>query len=326
MLQGQSSLPAVVRHELSQLLGGKVRFDEPLGRHCSMGTGGSADALCMADNLETLRRLLSLLAGRHVRWLMIGRGTNLLPADLGFRGVAVKLEGEFHRVAIERSHIVAGAAVALASLVERAMSQDLGGLEFTTGIPGCVGGSLPGNAGTASESLGEWVESVDMLALDGSLRTLRGADLAFGYRSSNLCSLGGVVTSASFRLTPRPRAQVVANVKRHTEKRKGQPLTFPNVGCIFKNPPGHSAGQLIEQAGLKGLRIDQVEVSAKHANFMVNLGGATTAQVMELISQVRERVLASAGVRLETEVNVLDEFGTLGIAVPTEDGRPAHAQ
>lgn len=325
MPQEPSSLSADVRHELGQLLGGKARFDEPLGRHCSMGTGGSADALCLVDNLETLRRLLSLLAGRHVHWLIIGRGTNLLPADLGFRGVAVKLEGEFNQVVVEQSRIVAGAAVALASLVERAMSRDLGGLEFSTGIPGCVGGSLPGNAGTASESLGEWVESVDMLVPDGRLRTLRGSDLAFAYRSSNLRAYGGVVTSASFRLTPRPRAQVAANVKRYTEKRKGQPLTFPNVGCIFKNPPGHSAGQLIEQAGLKGLRIDQMEVSAKHANFMINLGGATTAQITSLISHVRERVLASAGIRLETEVNVLDEFGAIGIAVSTEEGRPAHA-
>ena len=138
----RSSLSGSVREQLTRLLGDKVGFDEPLARHCSLGTGGAADALCTVGHVDTLRRLLSLLASCRVRWLIIGRGTNLLPADLGFRGVAVKLDGEFNHVAIDGVSLTAGAAVALASLVERAMSRDLGGLEFTTGIPGCVGGSL----------------------------------------------------------------------------------------------------------------------------------------------------------------------------------------
>ncbi len=305
----RSSLSGTTRAELVRLLGDKVWFDDPLARHCSLGIGGPADAFCVAGSPEVLRRLLSLFAAQRVRWLMVGRGTNLVPADLGFRGAVVKLEGEFNRVVIEGQHLIAGAAVGLSRLVEQAQLRDLGGLEFTTGIPGCVGGSLPGNAGTASESLGDRVDEVTVLKPDGALQVLGSADLSFSYRGSNLQALGGVVTAARFRLEPTPRAQVVANVRGHTEKRKDQPLTLPNVGCIFKNPLGRSAGQLIEQAGFKGARAGQVEVSSKHANFMVNLGGATSAEVRALIARVREGVQASTSVSLEAEVIVLDECG-----------------
>lgn len=306
---GTPGLAAAARDGLTALLGTRVRFDEPLSRHTSLGVGGPADALCTVASLESLRRVLDLLAARGLRRLMLGRGTNLVPSDLGFRGVAIRLDGDFARVNLDEAAVEAGAGAPLSVLVERGLARDLGGLEFTTGIPGCVGGSLPGNAGTAREALGDRVERVDVVAEGGAARSFGPADLGFGYRTSRLRALGGVITAARFRLEPRPRAAIVAAVRGYTEKRRTQPLTQPNVGCIFKNPEGDSAGRLIEAAGLKGARAGAVEVSAKHANFMVNLGGATAASVLELIARVRAGVQESAGAVLQPEVILLDERG-----------------
>lgn len=294
---------------LAARFGARVRSGEPLARHTSMGIGGPADAYLEPGTSDELRALLDLAAERTLPLLLIGRGTNLLPDDRGFRGVAVKLAGDFARIEVGDGWVEAGAAAPLAALVERGMHRDLGGLEFTTGIPGAVGGSLAGNAGTASEALGDRVERVDVAAAGGALRRLPADACGFAYRTSALRSAGGVIVAARFRLEPRPRAEIAARVRTYTEKRRTQPLTQPNVGCIFKNPAGDSAGRLIDAAGLKGARSGGVEVSGKHANFMVNLGGATAADVRTLIGVVRDRVRAASGVLLEPEVVALDEWG-----------------
>lgn len=304
-----SALPESVLAGLRQVLGGKVRFDEPLGRLTSMGIGGPADAYCLAGDLARLKAVLDVLALHHVRWLILGRGSNLLPADSGFRGAVIRLEGEFNQVEVQGTSVEAGAAVWLATLVERAMAKDLGGLEFTTGIPGCVGGSLIGNAGTATEAIGDLVERVDVLVPGGAVRALAKQDLAFSYRTSVLKGMGAVVLRARFALEPRPRALVAERLKAYALKRRGQPHAMPNVGCIFRNPPGDSAGRLIDAAGLKGERVGRIEVSRVHANFMVNVGGGTAADVRGLILRVRERVRAASGVTLQPEVVLLDETG-----------------
>ncbi len=300
---------------LTARFGARVKRDEPLSRHTSMGIGGPADAYAEPATADELRAVLDLVAERGVPLLMIGRGTNLLPDDRGFRGVALKLAGEFGRIEVGDGWVEAGAAAPLAALVERGMHRDLGGLEFTTGIPGAVGGSLAGNAGTASEALGDRVERVDVAAAGGLLRRLNAAECGFAYRTSALRSAGAVITAARFRLEPRSRIEVASRVRTYTDKRKSQPLTQPNVGCIFKNPAGDSAGRLIDAAGLKGARSGGVEVSARHANFMVNLGGATAADVRALIGVVRAGVRSAHGVALETEVVALDEWGR---AAPAE--------
>lgn len=307
----RSALPAGAADALRAVLGSRLRLDEPLAAHISLGVGGPADAFCAVGDERTLRATLDLLAARGIPLLMLGRGTNLVPADEGFRGAAIRLEGEFGAVAVDPAGpaVEAGASAALAALVERSMGKDLGGLEFTTGIPGVVGGSLAGNAGTATESLGDAVERVDLVVPGGAPRSLVPAELEFGYRTSGIRATGGVVVRARFRLVPRARAEVAARVRGFTDKRREQPLTLPNVGCIFKNPPGESAGRLIDRAGLKGERVGGVEVSTRHANFMVGRGGARAADVRELIDRVRARVHEASGILLEPEVIVLDELG-----------------
>jgi len=309
MVAGISGLSGAVRGSLAAILGEGVSFDEPLARHCSFGVGGPADAFCDVGQLSVLRRLLDVLAAHEVRWIVLGRGTNVIPSDRGLRGVAIRLEGEFGHVEVHGRCLEAGAAAALSLLVERAATRELGGLEFTAGIPGCVGGSLPGNSGTASESLGDRVEEVEILEPGGAARTLHAMDMRFSYRNSSLRNCGGIITRAHFRMESRPRAEVMQRVREYAERRKSQPLAHPNAGCIFKNPPGHPAGKLIDEAGLKGFRSGGAEVSPMHANFMVNMGGATAADVAELIGRVREKVLSKTGVLLETEIVLLDELG-----------------
>ena len=305
----RSSLSGTVREELKGVLGEGVVFDEPLSRHCSMGTGGAADAFCTVPGREALRRLLELLSVRDLRWMMIGHGTNVLPADLGFRGAVVKLAGEFGGVVRDGRFLSAGAAAPLAELVEESRAGELGGAEFLTGIPGCVGGSLPGNAGTAADSLGDVVERVDVVLPGGGERRLGRDEMEFSYRRSNLREMGAIVLEARMVLEPRPRAEIAERIRTCAERRKGQPVGLPNVGCIFKNPPGDSAGRLIDAAGLKGVRSGGAEVSRRHANFIVNTGGASSSDVVGLIREVREKVLAETGVRLESEIVVVGETG-----------------
>lgn len=306
---GRSSLSGTVREEIRRIAGSGALFDESLARHCSMGTGGPADAFCAVRERDALRRLVELLPERRLRWTMIGHGTNLLPSDLGFRGVVVKLTGGFRAISREDRGIVAGAAASLASVLEEAKAGALGGAEFLTGIPGCVGGSLPGNAGTATESLGGIVEEVEALFPGGRERRLGPGELAFSYRRSNLRDLGAVVLGVRLGLEPASLEDISARIRACADRRKGQPVGLPNVGCIFRNPPGDSAGRLIDGAGLKGLRSGGAEVSRQHANFIVNAGGATSADVVALIRQVRQRVAGVGGVRLETEIVALNETG-----------------
>jgi len=274
-----------------------------------MRVGGPADAFLTVGDRALLRRGLRLLGSRNMRWMMIGYGTNVLPSDLGFRGAVVKLAGEFEGVSSTGENLSAGAATSLSRLLESALAGELGGVEFLTGIPGCVGGALPGNAGSATESIGDRVEEVEMMMPDGSERRLGAGDVVFTYRHSNLREMGGVILGVKLKLQPCSRAEVENRVRDFAEKRKGQPVKLPNVGCIFKNPPGESAGRLIDGAGLKGARSGDAEVSSVHANFMVNSGKANAADVIALIRLVREKVSASAGVTLAREIVVIDELG-----------------
>jgi UDP-N-acetylmuramate dehydrogenase len=294
---------------LRDLLGNGLALDEPLSRHTSMGTGGPADAFCRVGSGETLRALLVLLAGTGLPRLVLGRGTNILPSDAGFRGVVLALDGDFSRMVFDGNAAESGAAVTLAEFTEEAARHGLGGLEFTAGIPGSLGGSLIGNAGMAGEALGDLVERVDLMMDDGSIRGIPREQAGFAYRSSALAGAGTVVLGARFRLPARSRAEIAERVKSYAAKRREQPYDLRSAGCIFKNPAGHSAGQLIDQSGLKGVRAGAMEISDRHANFIVNRGGGTSAQAMELAELMARTVREKTGVVLEPEVRFIDEVG-----------------
>ncbi len=309
MATARSIISGGLRRELEAVPGCRTVFDEPLAGHTSMGTGGPADAFCRVENREALKALLYLLAAKRVAWIPIGQGTNLLPSDLGLRGAAVKLEGEFKRVQLEGTRLRAGAGTSLSALLDKSIRHELGGLEFAVGIPGSVGGALIGNAGAPEDSLGAHTEIVELFKSDGSAVRAGGSDLEFSYRSSNILALGDCVLAAEFVLDPRPRAASAGRMSEFAEKRKGQPVDWPNAGCIFRNPPGFSAGKLIDEAGLKGERCGGAEISKRHANFIINLGGATTADVTELIERARSAVATGSNIGLETEIVLVDETG-----------------
>ncbi|MCL6583346.1 MAG: UDP-N-acetylmuramate dehydrogenase [bacterium] len=289
---------------------GVVKFQEPLKNHTSFGIGGPADCLAEVRSLDELRTLISLAREFQQPVFILGKGSNLLVRDGGIRGVVIRLAGEFAKVMVrEGDMLAAGSASLISSLLRVSIQHRLIGLEFATGIPGTLGGALCMNAGTAEEGIGSLVKEVAVVYEDGSLATLSGEKLHFSYRRSCLPPPGGIITSAILHL---PHAEqgddILARIReRYLYRLRSQPLRERSAGCIFKNPPGESAGRLIDWAGLKGVSIGGAQVSTRHGNFIINRQGATCADVLRLIELIREKVYQSFGLILETEVLVVGE-------------------
>jgi UDP-N-acetylmuramate dehydrogenase len=302
--------------ELERRLGAsRARRDEPLERHSTFRIGGPADLLCLPETMDDLCEVVRWVAANGVPWLVIGNGSNLLFPDEGFRGVVIKIRGNtpapgtLWDLSQEDEHIRAGAGVSLARLAWFAASAGLSGVEFGTGIPGVVGGSIRGNAGAHGSQLGDWVDSIEVVRPPDTVTVLRTDRVGFRYRHTAL-DAAAIITGAVFRLRPDRPEDIRDRIREFTEYRKQtQPSADQSAGCIFKNPPAASAGQLIDRAGCKGLRIGEAMVSERHANFIINCGQATAADTLRLIDAVRERVLTHAGIVLELEVRILKPEG-----------------
>ncbi|SDW61465.1 UDP-N-acetylmuramate dehydrogenase [Alicyclobacillus hesperidum] len=282
--------------------------DEPMQRHTTWRIGGPADYFVVPASLDELRG--TVLAARHLGLpiTVIGRGSNALVLDGGIRGVVVKLHDAFAKVEIEGAAIIAMAGRSYVSAANIALRHGLAGLEFATGIPGSVGGAVMMNAGAYGKETCEVLEWADVMNADGEIERLQNADLKFGYRYSILKDRFGIVTQAKFALSPGDRDALVKQVKQWSQKRvESQPLSWPNCGSVFRNPEGTHAGRLIEAAGLKGFQHGGAKISDKHANFIVNVEGATAADVLWLIRHAQQVVRDQYGIELETEVRVLGE-------------------
>ena len=244
------------------------------------------------------------------RPLVMGNGTNLLAPDEGLDRLVIDTSAGLSRVEAGGTPgtILAEAGASLARVADFACRQGLAGLEFAHGIPGTVGGAVCMNAGAYGGEMAQVVREATLLLPEEGIRTLTGAEMAFGYRRSFLTDHpDAVVLRAEFCLTPGDPAAIRGRMKELLEKRRAsQPLEFPSAGSTFKRPEGYYAGTLIDQCGLKGLTVGGAQVSEKHAGFVINRGGATCADVKELIRQIQERVFAQAGVRLEPEVRIID--------------------
>ncbi len=289
-------------------LTGEVRLDEPMARHTSLRVGGPADLFCVCETVADLGSALDVLAEEGVEVTVVGKGTNLLVADAGYRGAIITLGREFKRHVVDGEILRAGAACVLAYLVRDAYRSGLAGLAFAVGIPGTLGGAIAGNAGSREEWIGSIVESVTVYEAGGGLRRLLGSDVAWGYRTSDLGSRG-VIVEAAMRLREADPDAIRATMEEALERRKRtQPLGVPSAGSTFKNPPGDSAGRLIESVGLKNTRLGGARVSDVHANFIVNEGGATAADIIGLIRKVRTAVRDAYGIELEPEVRFLGRF------------------
>jgi UDP-N-acetylmuramate dehydrogenase len=290
------------RASLTSMLGKNIEFDAPLAPKTSMKVGGPAAAYAEISGVVNLAAVLSMCEQQSIPWTIIGFGSNLLVPDEGYPGLIVRLVGDFTKVSINGTRVRAGGATPIVSLCREAALAGLSGAEALVGIPGTVGGAVRMNAGTDVE-IGDVIKRVEVLVAGEPLQTFTTPE--FSYRRSSL-DRRAVVTAAELELQPGDPAMVQAELKRRIGKRNStQPLELPNAGSIFRNPPGDYAARLIEDTGCKGWHWGGAEVSDKHANFIVNRGGATYADVMALIERVREAVKAKHGIELELEVHLL---------------------
>ncbi len=294
---------------LAQSVSGRVLAREPMARHTTYGIGGPADLYVEPDNLEDLKTVMAFLRDYGVSGLWLGAGSNLLVSDQGIRGVVIRLNRCCSGMKAQGRNLWAGAAVPLGRLLRESAEQGLGGVTFLAGIPGTLGGAVKMNAGAFGGELGERVEEVEMMTRDGEHICLQGRDLSFRYREVK--GLGdGVILSTRLVLDEARTETVLSERDRLLGiRRETQPKEPRSCGSVFKRVPGAlTPGELIEKADCKGLRKGGGEVSRKHANFIVNLGGATAGDVCWLIREVRKRVEDKFGVRLPLEVEPVGVF------------------
>ncbi len=284
---------------------GEVVFDAPLAELTSLRIGGPADAFVNPEDVHDVCRIVRHACAAQIPIMVLG-GTNLLVQDGGIRGMVLSLS---KLAAIEKEDdwlVFAEAGVRMPTLLGFAVHHALSGLEWAAGIPGTVGGAVVMNAGTKLGEMQHCLDAVQMVDPEGRLKAYPAEDLSFTYRSVSLPD--GIVVGAWLRLTPAPRETIESRTKSYLQYRKrSQPLSQPNAGSVFKNPPGTTAGRLIEEAGLRGYRVGDAQVSTRHANFIVNLGHARSADVLELIETIRHAILRRTGIQLELEWKVVGE-------------------
>jgi UDP-N-acetylmuramate dehydrogenase len=280
--------------------------DFPLARLTTVRAGGAAERFARPGSMRELRGLLEWARERRLAVHVLGSGSNLLVADAGVRGLVLKLERDLAQIEPDGAGLRAGAGARLPAVAARAAALGLAGIEFGVNIPGTVGGAVRMNANAYDGALAEVIEWVDVVTIDGVQRRGPG-ELGFAYRSSALRA-GEIVARARFALTPAPPESVRATLTAMRKRRHAaQPKGIKTFGSTFKNPPGHSAWELLVAAGAGELVVGDARFSPKHANFVENAGGASTAEILELMAAARERVRARFGVELEPEVQLLGE-------------------
>ncbi len=290
--------------ELQSRLQGVVKTHEPLARHTSLRIGGPADYFVIPASLEDILETLDFAGEHGLPWIVLGNGTNVLFPDEGYRGVVLKLGPSLGRIELHEDRVRAQAGASLAALISRVRSLGLRDLDFLVGIPGSVGGALVMNAGIPEGAVSDVVTRVGALTFDKKLITLTPEECRFGYRSSRFQEERLIVIEGEFALGRGKSWDGEELLRRRKER---QPLGVPSPGCVFRNPVGvkATAGQLIERAGLKGYRVGGASISVKHANFIVNEGGATSRDVLQLIDIARSVVLKYWGVELQLELAVV---------------------
>ncbi len=284
---------------------GSMLSDCPLASYTTWRIGGPAELLARPNDRDDLLLAVAWAVGHGVPWRILGNGSNLLVRDEGVRGLVIRTRKVLDDVQHDGRRLVAGAGASFPAVARRAAALGLSGLEFGAGIPGTIGGAIVMNAGWHEYEIGNVVKNVEFLEPDGAVRRFDHDGCTFGYRRSRVRGRPGVVLGATLRLEPGDAAAIGARLERYASSRKtNQPTELPSCGSVFLKPGGDFAGRLIERAGLKGLRVGDVQVSPKHANFFVNLGRGTAADVLALVERVEHEVEAGFGVRLVREFEV----------------------
>lgn len=281
---------------------------EPMTKHTSFHIGGPAELMAQPQSEAELQSLLLKAAEAVVPVTLVGNGSNLLVRDKGIRGLVIKLGSMLRDIKVSGNVLTFGSGVSLAQASKKAAELGLSGMEFAVGIPGSIGGAVYMNAGAYDGEMSKVVKSVRVMDAAGEVSELSAGELDFGYRHSALQGSGKIVTSVTVELAAGDKQAIAEKMADFSNRRiTKQPLELPSAGSMFKRPPGYFAGTLIDQTGLKGYTVGGAQVSTKHAGFVVNIGGATAADVLQLISDVQAKVFAAHGVHLEPEVLVLGE-------------------
>jgi UDP-N-acetylmuramate dehydrogenase len=301
-----------IKEKIRSELKGELLFDEPLSKYTTVKIGGPADVFFYPLDLEDLARAVRFCKTQDLPYCLIGNGSNLLVRDGGVRGLVIKLNRCLNQFQVEKEEgggiiLNVDAGYSLPKLVEYCKQQGLSGIESLFGVPGTVGGAIIMNAGTREGEIGESIEELTVMESSGQLKTYPKARLHFEYRDLKIPR-----TEIAIRIRIRlkiVKPEKVAEKVEFFQKRRHetQPLDQPNMGSVFKNPPKRFAAQMIEELGLKGVRVGGARLSEKHSNWIVNEGGATSKDVLALIGLIRDKVKEATGIRLETEVKVVGE-------------------
>ena len=295
----------IVKQIKEELTGIEILFNEPLKQYTYTKVGGAAEYLAFPRNQYELKRIVTFANTHEIPWMVLGNSSNIIVRDGGIDGFVIMFD-HFRDIKVNGYVIEAEAGAKLIDVTHVARYHSLTGFEFACGIPGSIGGAVYMNAGAYGGEIAHILQSCKVLTPEGEIKTLSASDLAFGYRHSKIQETGDVVISAKFALAPGNYDQINQEMARLTHLRElKQPLEYPSCGSVFKRPVGHFAGQLISEAGLKGHRIGGVEVSEKHAGFMINVDHGTAKDYEDLIAHVIATVEKSAGVTLEREVRII---------------------
>jgi UDP-N-acetylmuramate dehydrogenase len=302
--------PVDIGTAIQRRIGVKTSRDEPLARFTTMRVGGPADLFATVHNIHELRAIVRFARSREIPLTLLGRGSDVVIADAGIRGLVVQNRAEGSRIDADGHRYIAESGVPMARAATETQKAGLSGLEFGLAIPGTVGGSVWANAGAHESDVAAIVDSADVLLVDGTESRLAVADLQLTYRDSRFKhEPGDVVLAAAFRLEPADPPTIAGRLDEIRRwRREHQPLGIPSSGSAFRNPPGDSAGRLIDEAGLKGLRIGGASISEKHANFIVNDAKGTAADVRALLDRARDEVVRRTGIELVPEIMFLGDW------------------
>ncbi|MCD7033890.1 UDP-N-acetylmuramate dehydrogenase [Metabacillus sp. GX 13764] len=293
--------------ELEQADVGKVSANEPLAKYTTIKIGGPADILVQPKDIESIGKTIQIIKKHHANWRAIGRGSNLLVSDKGIEGVVIKLGNGLDHIETDGETVTAGGGVSIVKLSTMLSKQGLSGLEFASGIPGSIGGAVYMNAGAHGSDMSYILVKAHILFEDGTMEWLTVDEMEYSYRTSVLQKKRpGICLEAVLQLKAGKKEDITAVMQKNKDyRRETQPWNYPCAGSIFRNPLPEYAGQLVEKAGLKGHKIGGAQISEMHGNFIVNAGGATAKDVLDLIQYVQKTISEKYGVAMETEVEII---------------------
>ena len=295
---------------LCQILGEQnVKVNEPMKKHITFRVGGPADYFLTPENIEQVQEIVMFLKKNNIPYYIVGNGSNLLVGDLGYRGAIIQIYQKMNQIRTDGEYIYADAGALLSKIAAEALSKELTGFEFASGIPGTLGGAVMMNAGAYGGEIKQVIQEATVLTQEGEIVKRTVDEMELSYRSSIFSKNGDIVLNAVLKFEKGNKEAIRARMDELKEQRvTKQPLEYPSAGSTFKRPEGYFAGKLIQDAGLRGFQVGGAQVSEKHCGFVINKDHATAADIVSLMEQVSDKVEAQFGVRLEPEVKRLGEF------------------